>query len=91
MEDFNEITFSRKSFEDAFGFECMKMAYKLNLKGRMDYGPETRAIIRLQGDQENKNRFLMWLRSSIGETSETLYFFQSDNIRIFNEFDIYRH
>ncbi|MBL7905632.1 MAG: hypothetical protein JNL22_11475, partial [Bacteroidales bacterium] len=47
MDNFDEIRFSRKSFEDAFGFECMKMAYKLKLKGRMDYGPDMKSVIRL--------------------------------------------
>ena len=90
-DNFNEIRFSRKSFEDAFGFECMKMAYKLRLKGRMDYGPDMKSVIRLQGDNEDKNKFLNWLRSNIEESLDSLDYTNSDSKNNYDEFDIYRH
>jgi acylphosphatase len=91
MDNFDEIRFSRKSFEDAFGFECMKMAYKLKLKGRMDYGPDMKSVIRLQGESQDKNKFLDWVRSNIEESLDSLDYTNSDSKINYDEFDIYRH
>ncbi|MBL7903393.1 MAG: acylphosphatase, partial [Bacteroidales bacterium] len=78
-------------FEDAFGFECMKMAYKLKLKGRMDYGPDMKSVIRLQGESQDKNKFLDWVRSNIEESLDSLDYTNSDSKINYDEFDIYRH
>ena len=57
----------------------------------MDYGPDMKSVIRLQGNTDDKNKFLEWLRSNIEESFDTLDFTNSDSKNNYDEFDIYRH
>jgi acylphosphatase len=91
MLTYSEILFKRNSYEDGFGFECMKRAYQLRLKGRMDYSLEGGVRILIEGEKENISSFLEWIELNIKETIDTLYHTYLNYSGHYTEFDIYRH
>ncbi len=86
-----EVTFRRKSFDDGFGFACMKAAYQLGITGRMDYNSETGAKIIMEGDGKQLNNFLEWIKKNFTDVSELLFSATICTKQAYKEFDIYRH
>ncbi len=91
MPAFSEIRFERKSYDDGFGFECMKTAYRLRIKGRMDYSASSGVRILMEGDEKDVIAFIEWIEQNIQETIHTLQHTYLNYSGHFTEFDIYRH
>ena len=86
-----EIRFKRKSYEDGFGFSCMKAAYLFGITGRLDYSPENGVRILAEGDQGMMSEFVKWIETNVND-SHNLFFNNSLNYSgKYKEFDIYRH
>jgi len=91
MPAFSEIRFERKSYDDGFGFKCMKNAYHYRIKGRMDYSESWGIRILMEGDEEDVIAFIEWIEQNIQETIDTLQHTYLNYSGHFTEFDIYRH
>lgn len=87
MIDHLEITFLRDTYDDGFGFLCMKAAYQYHITGKMLYGPSTGALIHAEGESDNILDFLQWIskleKKKTKITKKTL-----TKERLFKEFDI---
>jgi acylphosphatase len=86
-----EIIFKRKSYEDGFGFDCMKAAYLFGITGRMDYGPEVGVRIEAEGEESRITKFIKWIETNGKNSDNMLYTNSSEYDGKFKEFDIFRH
>lgn len=87
----SQINFFRKNYEDGFGFACMKAAYGIGIKGRMDYGLEIGVRILAEGSQDQISDYIRWIRANIKDVNH-LFFQKTINFNDkYQEFDIYRH
>jgi len=77
----SEIRFSRVKHADGFGFNCMKTAYTLDVKGRLDCYPE--------GD--NLNAFIAWIKDNIDDDSQLTCYNSLNYSGVYKEFDIFLH
>ncbi|KAF0199577.1 MAG: hypothetical protein FD166_5 [Bacteroidetes bacterium] len=91
MITYSEISFIRKSYEDGFGFACMKAAYGFGIRGRMDYGPETGVKILAEGEHDQISDFVNWIRTNIKDVNHLLFLTTINYSGKYQEFDIYRH
>jgi acylphosphatase len=66
------IRFRKKSYDDGFGFACLKAAYSFDITGRMDYCPEKGVSILAEGEPARISEFLMWLEQNITDASHQL-------------------
>jgi acylphosphatase len=86
-----EISFKRKSYEDGFGFSCMKAAYLFGITGRMDYGHKTGVRIQAEGEQGRIAEFIKWIKANANGVDNILYQRSFTCSGAFKEFDIYLH
>jgi len=85
------ISFTRKSYEDGFGFDCMKAAYLFGITGRMDYGTESGVRIEAEGEESMITEFIKWIENNGKIYDNTLSTRSIECNAKFKEFDIYRH
>jgi acylphosphatase len=82
-----EITFLRDSYDDGFGFLCMKSAYHYHITGNMHYGPSIGVFIHAEGESDNIDDFLRWINQLAMQqakiTNKSL-----TTERLYKEFDI---
>jgi hypothetical protein len=88
---FSEISFQLNSYDDGFGFSCLKAAYHFNIKGRMDYSSNAGAIIKAEGDSRNIREFLHWMEGNVMEIHGLQYSNSTLDTTRFKEFDLFRH
>ena len=86
-----EISFSRKSCEEGFGFICMKAAYLYGVTGRMDYSPGTEVRILAEGEQSRMSEFIEWIGINLADPKTMLTHNTLNYSGKFKEFDIYLH
>lgn len=86
-----EIIFKRKSYEDGFGFACMKAAYLFGITGRMDYGTESGVRIEAEGEEGRITEFIKWIENNGKNSDNILYTNSLEYDGKYKEFDIFRH
>ena len=84
------ITFYRNAYDDGFAFACMKTAYKLGIRGRMDYSPERGFIIHAEGENHSLSEFSTWINENAGAIRNLNYQPYPNFPITYKEFDIYR-
>ncbi|MEA5109259.1 hypothetical protein SDC9_08660 [bioreactor metagenome] len=87
----SEIRFSRVKHADGFGFNCMKTAYTLDVKGRLDCYPEGDNQIIAEADENNLNAFIAWIKDNIDDDSQLTCYNSLNYSGVYKEFDIFLH
>jgi acylphosphatase len=84
-----EIRFDKTSFDDGFGFSCMKAAYMCGVKGRMEYGPEMGVRIIVEGEEKVIAEFIRWLEDNVKDSVNLVIVYSFSPEYRYKEFDLY--
>ena len=87
----SKIRFSKSNTTDGFGFNCMKTAYSLRIKGRLDYYPGGENQIIAEGEENSLQDFIAWIKNNIEDTNQFTCHNSLISSGIFKEFDIFLH
>lgn len=85
-----EIHFKRSTYDDGFGFTCLKAAYHYGIKGYMEYCDRSGVTIKAEGENSDVRQFLHWFEGIAFELQGLNYSHAPADENQFMEFDILR-
>ena len=85
-----EIRFRRSTYDDGFGFTCLKAAYHFGIRGRMEYSNNSGVTIHAEGETPDVRQFLHWFEGIAFELKELHYSHSPAEGNRYQEFDLLR-